>query len=64
MALSESDEIAPLEMDRSLPTLGNYRSLIGDSPEALEALLQEHADNLLAPTRNLSLTELIEETSS
>jgi len=57
-------DIAPLDMDEALPSVGNYVSAMRESPESFDLLLQKHADNLMPPTGNPSLNELMKEAAS
>ena len=58
-------DVGPRKMDGSLPTVGNYRNAMRVSPDALDALLQQHADTLMPRSGDhLSLSELIKATSS
>jgi len=60
----EFAHVAPPEIDDTLPTVGNYANAMRESPEAFDVLLQKHAETLLPPTRDLSLNQLMKETSS
>jgi len=60
----EIDGIASQEIDETSPTLGNFIHAMRESPEALDVLLQKHAQSLMPATRNVSLSELLEDTSS